>query len=131
MSVLVPAWNELTRIGPCLESLLAIPWPRLEIHVCAGGDDGTFAAAARFAERGVDVIDQRPGQGKQSALREMFRRATGNVIYLTDADCTVPAPVFRSVLAPILDGRAEATTGRYRPFDADLANPLVLYRWGI
>ena len=131
VSILVPAWNEKKRLGICLESLLELTWPKVEIIVSAGGSDGTFDEALRFVARGVTVVEQRPGQGKQSALREMLLIANGSIVYLTDADCYVPDDTFRSVVSAVASGLADASTGRYMPFREELDHPLVLYRWGI
>ena len=131
VSVLVPAWNEADRIGDCFESLLAIDWPNLEILVSAGGSDGTFEAASRFAGDRVLVIRQRPGQGKQAALRELFALSRGDVIYLTDGDCVVPSATFRAVVAPIIDREVDAVSGTYRPYRNALSIPLVFYQWSI
>src|SRR5690606_13618117 len=56
VSVLLPAWNEASTLGRCLDSLLAIPWPDLEIILCAGGNDGTVEIAKRYAAAHPDRI---------------------------------------------------------------------------
>jgi glycosyltransferase involved in cell wall biosynthesis len=131
VSVLVPAWNEADRIGRCLESLLAIEWPDLDILVAAGGDDGTYGVAQRYAGQRVVVMPQVPGEGKQRALRRLLAASHGEVLYLTDADCVVPAATFQAVLQPIVEQTMEVVTGTYRPYDEDLRVPLVMYRWSI
>ncbi len=131
VSVLVPAWNEAPRIGACIESLLAIDWPRLEILVSAGGNDGTYEVAKRYASDRVRVIEQRPGEGKQAALRSLLTLAIGDVVYLSDGDSVIPAPTFHAVLEPIVKGEAEVVTGPYRPYQHDAAAPFVFYQWSI
>lgn len=131
VSALVPAWNEATRIGRCIQSLLAIDWPQLEILVSAGGNDGTFEVARRYANDRVLVIEQQPGEGKQAALRNLLTLATGDVVYLTDGDSIVPEATFRAVLEPIVEGEAEVVTGNYRPYQHDTVAPFVLYQWSI
>jgi cellulose synthase/poly-beta-1,6-N-acetylglucosamine synthase-like glycosyltransferase len=131
VSVLVAAWNEAARIDACLDSLEAIGWPGLDILVSAGGDDDSYEVASRHASERVTVLRQHPNQGKQAALRELFTCATGDVVYLTDADSIVPEETLRSVLAPIVRGEAEVVTGTYRPHVIDATNPLVFYQWSI
>ncbi len=130
VSVLLPAWNDAAMIGRCLESLLAIDWPDLEIIVCAGGQDGTLDATRRYENKRVIVLEQHPGEGKQGALRRCFAHSRGEIIYLTDADCVVPAEAFFAVLSPLVDGRADAATGACLPLPEQRVNALVRYQWG-
>jgi cellulose synthase/poly-beta-1,6-N-acetylglucosamine synthase-like glycosyltransferase len=131
VSVLVAAWNEEARVGACLESLVELDWPDLEVLISAGGDDGTYEAARKYASDRIVVHRQQPGQGKQAALRELFALARGNVIYLTDGDTVVPDEVFRAVVDPIIRQDADAVTGTYRPYQSDIGSPFVLYQWSI
>src|SRR5437868_2936186 len=58
VSVLVAAWNEAAIIGRFLESLLASPYPELEIIICAGGSDQTLEIARRYLCKKVTIIEQ-------------------------------------------------------------------------
>jgi cellulose synthase/poly-beta-1,6-N-acetylglucosamine synthase-like glycosyltransferase len=131
VSALVPAWNESDRIGGCIESLLQIDNPPLEIFVSAGGDDGTWEIASQFTGDRLTVVRQEPGEGKQRALRNLLRYARGDILYLTDGDSRVSADTFRQLLEPIIAGEAEVVTGSYRPYDDELDRPFVLYQWSI
>ncbi len=129
VSLLIPAWNEAAFLPACLDSALALQYPEKEIIVCAGGTDGTLEIARRYAARGVIVLEQRPGEGKQRALQHAFARSTGDVIFLTDADCVLEDAVFEETLSPILAGREKVVTGTFRPLDCQRGHPLVLYQW--
>ncbi|CCF83166.1 glycosyltransferase [Nitrolancea hollandica] len=131
VSVLLPAWNDAAMIGRCLESLLAIDRPDLEIIVCAGGEDGTLDVARRYAGERVIVLEQYPGEGKQGALRRCFAHSRGDIIYLTDADCVVPPDVFDAVIGPVADGDVLAATGTSRPLAEQSAAPFALFQWSI
>jgi cellulose synthase/poly-beta-1,6-N-acetylglucosamine synthase-like glycosyltransferase len=89
VSFLVPAWNEAQHIQACLGSILALRYPEKELVVCAGGEDGSYTLAKRFEGPEVIVLKQQPGEGKQCALRRCFANSTGEIIFLTDADCLV------------------------------------------
>jgi glycosyltransferase involved in cell wall biosynthesis len=130
VSIILPAWNEQALIERCLRSLLAIDEPPIQIIVIAGGTDDTLAIARRLEGERVTVREQRPGQGKQRALREGLALATGEIIYLTDADCIVPADAFRFLISPIVEGRYDAATGGSLPLPDQLSNALVRYQWG-
>ena len=128
VSVLLPAWNEATMIGRCLDSLTGIDWPGLEIVVCAGGGDGTLEIARSYQNRRVVVLQQRPGEGKQVALRRCLAESRGEIIYLTDADCTVPASTFFAVLDPIIGGHEHVVTGNSRSLPDFRHHPIVRYQ---
>ena len=132
MSVLLPAWNEEATLGRCLESLLAIDWPDLEIIVCAGGTDATAEVARNYqcAHPGaVTVLKQNRGEGKQIALRRCYLKSGGDVIYLTDADCVVPAETFKTLIAAVGPNGADAATGPTDPFPEQRSSPWIRHQW--
>lgn len=129
VSILVPAWNEADNIGPCIESILALRYPDKELVVCAGGDDGTLDIARRYTNPRVIVLEQYRGEGKQRALQQCFEQATGDIIFLTDADCLLDDDPFERTVEPLLSGEEEVTTGSWKPLDKQLTNPFVIYQW--
>lgn len=131
VSVLLPAWNEGRMLARCLDSVLAIDWPDLEVVVCAGGTDGTLDIARRYEGSRVTVLKQQAGEGKQRALRRCFERSRGEIVYLTDADCIVGSASFRAVIEPIVEGEAAAATGTSRPLPEQQRRLLPFFRWSI
>ena len=129
VSVLLPAWNEVANIGPCIESILALRYPDIELVVCAGGADGTLDVARCYATPDVIVLEQHQGEGKQRALQRCFERSSGDIIFLTDAGCLPDDECFEKVVGPVISGVEDATTGSWRPLDAQLSNPFVVYQW--
>lgn len=129
ISVLVPAWNEAVNIGVCIESVLALRYPDVELVVCAGGDDGTLDIARRYTSPRVIVLEQYQGEGKQRALQRCFERATGEIIFLTDADCLLDDDNFEQTVKPLLSGEEEVSTGSWKPLDRQMVNPFVIYQW--
>lgn len=129
VSVLVAAWNETDIIREHVESFLRLRYPNRELILCAGGDDGTYDVARQYAGEGVIVLQQQPGAGKQRALQRCWRRASGEVIFLTDADCLLDDDAFSRTLAPVVLEREDVATGTSRPLQAQLGNPFVVYQW--
>lgn len=129
VSILLPAWNEAGTLETCLNALERLRYPNVEIVLCAGGQDATFAIAQRHARPGVVVLEQHPGEGKQGALRRSFPAATGEIIFLTDADCLLDDETFERTLAPILAGEDVAVTGAWEPREQQRSLPLVQYQW--
>lgn len=126
VSVLVAAWRERGRIGRLLRSFDALRYPNKELVLCAGGDDGTWDEALRHAGEGVRLLVQQPGEGKWRALRRCLDEASGEIIFLTDADCVLDDAAFEATLTPLLRGDATVTTGHSVPFpEEERRSPLV------
>jgi hypothetical protein len=125
VSVLVAAWNESAHIDRHIESFLALRYPSKELVLCAGGEDDTYERACRQAGTAVKVLRQEPGEGKQRALARAFPETRGKIIFLTDADCLLADEPFERTLWPVVTGDEQAVSGSSRPFDGQLAIPVV------
>ena len=98
VSVVVPARNEERNIGACLETLLALDYPNLEVLVVDDeSTDATPRIVAEFAARDERVRplqlaqiarDDRSGfrSGKSYVLAQAARQAEGDWILFVDAD---------------------------------------------
>jgi cellulose synthase/poly-beta-1,6-N-acetylglucosamine synthase-like glycosyltransferase len=115
VSVIVPAWNERGTIEGCIHTLRSVEYASWEAIVVAGGSDDTYRAAIESCKdlEHVRVLEQQP-RGKNAALNQGLRVASGEVIVVLDADSQVPPEWLRSLVAPISSG-ALATTGRPAP----------------
>lgn len=127
-SALVAAWQEVDNITQHIESFLGLGWDHCELIICAGGTDGTLEEARKLARTNVVVLEQRPGQGKQGALRACLERASHDLLYLTDADCVFDRQSLKALLEPVSSGRYEVATGGSRPFVNQLHLALVQYQ---
>lgn len=88
VSILIPAYNEESYIGPCLESILAINYPHLEIIVCNNNStDRTCEVIAQYPTVKL-VHETKPGPN--AARQKALSVATGEIIVTLDADCVVP-----------------------------------------
>lgn len=88
VSIIVPAYNEEKRIAKCLDSLLALDYPRKKMEIIVSNDgstDGTEKIAKSYERLGVHVISKKRG-GKGSALNAGIRKSTGEFIVCMDAD---------------------------------------------
>src|SRR5215831_3517414 len=89
LSVVVPAYNEETFIGPLIEAVLSVDtaasgFSKEVIVVDDGSTDGTAAIVRRYPE--VRLISQHPNQGRGAALRRGAEAAIGDYILFQDAD---------------------------------------------
>lgn len=131
VSVLVAAWDEAGCVERHVRSFLRLPRDTFELVLCAGGEDDTYERAVAYSGPTVTVLRQEAGEDKQRALRRCLERATGNLIYLADADTIFDQQTVRAVLRPLLSGEAEAATGSVRPLPGREEDPFVGYQYAV
>jgi len=94
ISVVIPAYKEVSRLGASLERILAYLAARGGEHevlvVDDGSPDDTAEVAAGFADRGVRLLRLEENQGKGAALRAGVLASRGERVLLTDADLSTP-----------------------------------------
>lgn len=108
LSVVIPAYNEESRIGGTLERLVefldAQPWD-WEIRVV---DDGSADATARIvAERAASEprirLQREPHRGKGGAVRAGVLAADKHFRFICDADLSMPLRELPRFLPPVLE----------------------------
>jgi chlorobactene glucosyltransferase len=112
VSVLIPARNEAGRIGPCLESLLAQSWARMEIIVLNDrSEDGTAGVVASFASRDARVRMVEGGElpagwtGKAWACQQLAGQSRGDFLLFADADTRHQADSVAAAMGEMQQGR--------------------------
>ena len=108
VSIVVAARNEESHLPALLRSFEALDYPRERLQIILVDDrstDRTYTIMKEWAEkhRGVHVLQVRNLDprlnGKANALEAGIRRAQGEIIFITDADCQVPPSWIRAHLA--------------------------------
>ncbi|HEX9780153.1 MAG TPA: glycosyltransferase [bacterium] len=134
LSVIIPVFNERDTLSAVVERVarVALPgWEREIIIVNDGSTDGTREAADALAgERGgaeIVVAHADCNRGKGAAVRLGYRRATGDVCLVQDADLELFPEDYPALLEPFSDPAVEAVYGR-RDFRA--AEMPALWRLG-
>lgn len=129
VSVLIPGWNESARLPDCVDSILALRYPNKELILCVGGEDATWELAEQYACPQVLILKQMPGEGKQKALQRCFERSSGEIIFLSDADCIWDDDAFESSLRALREGNEAVVTGSWKPLAKQTGNALVQFQW--
>jgi cellulose synthase/poly-beta-1,6-N-acetylglucosamine synthase-like glycosyltransferase len=129
VSILVAAWNESAGIKNHLNSIKNLSYPAKEMILCAGGRDNTFAVASQFANDQIRVMEQVSGEGKQRALERAYAFATGEIVFLTDADCVLNDASFAQTLSPLINDGEKVATGYAAPLDQQRSILLVRSQW--
>jgi cellulose synthase/poly-beta-1,6-N-acetylglucosamine synthase-like glycosyltransferase len=116
VSVLVPAFNEGSRIADTLRSILAVDYPNFEVLVVDdGSQDDTLAVATEIAGRDCRVrVFRKPNGGKSSALNTGFRESTGAFVLCVDADSQLEPNALRRMVRLLDDSEVGVVAGQVR-----------------
>lgn len=125
LSLVTPVFNERATLPAMLKRLealdLPVPWELLIVD--DGSTDGGVEALGDAPVPGAQrvVIDRHAeNRGKGWAVRRGFELARGHILGVQDADLEYDPAQIPALIAPILDGRADAVFGS-REFGAHSA----------
>ena len=136
VSVIVVCYNEQTRIGACLDSILAQdfaePWEA--IIVDNQSTDRTAELVAAKAETNPAVVLVRNDTRTLSVGRNVgWRRAASPLVVYTDADCIVPSHWLRTLVHAYRAQKAVDASlagvggGNYQPNDTQFYRALNIF----
>lgn len=110
LSVIIPAYNEASRIQNVLKVVTACDFVDEIIVVDDGSTDGTAAMASKCQR--AHVLRLPINGGKGAAVAAGVRFARGEVCLLLDADLSgLTEPHVRSLMAPLFAGQCDMTLG--------------------
>lgn len=105
VTVVVPAYDEESRIGPAVRALV----PEYPVLVVDDGSTDRTAAEARAA--GADVVERSTDRGYAAALRRGFREASGEVVVTYDGDGENRPSDVERLVEPVAAGRLDLVLG--------------------
>jgi cellulose synthase/poly-beta-1,6-N-acetylglucosamine synthase-like glycosyltransferase len=114
VTVVVPARNEATTIGPLLDSVLAQTWSELQVLVVDGdSDDGTREVIERYgrSDPRVELVSN-PDRVIPMALNLAVDRARSRFLVRVDAHCRIPSDYVEKVVGHLESGRWGGVGGR-------------------
>jgi glycosyltransferase involved in cell wall biosynthesis len=119
IAVVIPVYNEARWVKDAVQRVLSTPPPqgctRRIILVDDGSTDGTRPIIEDIAKTdGIVAVYHEVNQGKGAALRSGFSaayKAGADILLVHDADLEYDPADHGAILAPILDGRADAVIG--------------------
>src|SRR5687767_11138310 len=121
VSVLIAAYNEEDVIADRLENALKAQYPpgRMRIVVASdGSSDATPQIVARFADRGVRLLDYKVRRGKSSVLNAAVQEVDGDVVLLSDANTHLDPDAPRKLARWFEDPTISTVCGRLVLTDA-------------
>lgn len=114
VSVVIAGHNESGKVGRCVRSLREQSYSRIEI-ICVddGSTDGMMSMLTRL--RAAGLIDAALGTslrcGKAAASNLGLSLAKGEVVVITDCDCSFDHDAVARLVAPLADPQVGAVTG--------------------
>jgi dolichyl-phosphate beta-glucosyltransferase len=119
-SIVIPAYNEEKRLPSTLEQLFHFlekqPFASEIIVVENGSKDQTFEIAQRFAsgQKNVHVLRSKQ-RGKGLAIQRGVMAASGEYLFMCDADLSMPVEEISKFIPPQLEGFDIAIASREAP----------------
>jgi hypothetical protein len=120
-AILIPAWNEAAVIGPSIDRLMALEYPRDALRIYLVDDASTdqtpdvaLAKAAQYPGSVFHLRRDRGGQGKSHTLNHGLAVILGDdwmqALLITDADVIFTADSLRKMTRHLADPRVGAVT---------------------
>jgi len=116
LSIIVPSFNEAATLSEAIHRLWSISFPlKTEIIlVDDGSSDTSWEIAGQLKEESplpFLLLRHERNRGKTAAIRTGLEAASGSFTLIYDADLEYDPGDIPALLAPILDGRADAVYG--------------------
>lgn len=125
LSVVIPVFNEVKTIGEIISRVMDCGFDAEVIVVDDASTDGTREYLKRLEHPRVRCLYHAENRGKGAALRLGFAAAQNPFVVVQDADLEYSPADYHTVLAPLIDGRADMVYG-----SRFLAGPhRVLFFW--
>ncbi len=114
ISIVIPVFNEAQTLQRLLEKVKQAPVFNLQkeiIIVNDGSVDNTKSILDNFQDKNIKIIHLKKNQGKGAALRAGFKKVSGEIIIIQDADLEYNPNEYQNLIKPILDNRADIVYG--------------------
>jgi glycosyltransferase involved in cell wall biosynthesis len=119
LSIVIPVYNEEQTIHELIGKVVAADIPAgMEREIICINDCSKDGTAGKLDQLPVAFpgthfqIQHKPiNEGKGAALRDGFKRATGDLVLVQDADLEYDPQDYMKLLAPIVQGKADVVYG--------------------
>ena len=128
LSVVIPAYNEAKEIPKCIESILALNYPKDKIEIIVvddGSKDNTLEIAQGYEKLGVKVFTKK-NEGTAAATKNYgIKKATGDIIATLDGDSYVHPEAVNNMINYFNDDSVMAVTACIKAYSRKGTNLLT------
>jgi glycosyltransferase involved in cell wall biosynthesis len=113
LSIVIPVFDEKNTIAEVVHRVrqIDVGMEKELLIVDDGSSDGTQDVLKTMDHPEVRIFFHKKNMGKGAALQTGFSNAGGDIVLIQDADLEYDPTDYPTLLAPILDGRADAVYG--------------------
>lgn len=114
LSIVIPVFNEentIKGITKSVEKADALGLIKEIIIVNDGSTDNTKKILDKLKSKNIKVYNLRKNRGKGYALRHGFKKASGDITIVQDADLEYDPNEYKLLLKPIIEGKADVVFG--------------------
>ena len=115
VTLIIPCYNENHIIREKIQNSLTMKYPRSKLEIIvvdSASTDGTTETVRSFSDK-IELIEQPERVGKATAINEAIKKATGEIVVLTDADAFVDENAVKNLIKNFADPCVGAVVGRY------------------
>lgn len=113
LSVIIPAYNEVSTIATVIEQVRRCGVPDLQLIIvddCSTDGTGALLDALPLSPD-LTILHHEVNRGKGAAIRTAQQHVAGDAVIIQDADLEYSPSEFPALLRPIAEGKAEAVFG--------------------
>jgi glycosyltransferase involved in cell wall biosynthesis len=113
LSIVIPVYNEKNTIKRLLNLVEQVELKDIQKEIIIVDDkstDGTWEILEELKDR-YTIVFKKENEGKGSAIKQGFLRASGDIILIQDADLEYDPNEYNRLIKPILDGQADVVYG--------------------
>jgi cellulose synthase/poly-beta-1,6-N-acetylglucosamine synthase-like glycosyltransferase len=114
VTILIPAYNEVSCIRATIENKLALDYPKSKLQIIVisdGSNDGTDEIVCEFSNDCVELLRREMRNGKADALNQAVSKATGEILVFSDANSLFASDAIRLMAENLADENVGYVTG--------------------
>jgi glycosyltransferase involved in cell wall biosynthesis len=115
LAVVIPCFNEVERIRPCISRVLEQSVVGEVIVVDDGSTDGTSDILSAFSHESVTVCHHSKNRGKGASVRSGFKLTSAPYVVIQDSDLEQSPSDYSRLIQPLADGEADVVYGSRFP----------------